>query len=153
MATRKRKCLWCSDLVNLHFQSESGRKRTLTVNLEEIWPTGALFLTNARISCATRLWIAIGNRRYSGKVSACTLSRPLGYFIEIRFDRRCQWSEHEYRPQHHFNPLVLLANRIFEATLCAPAGRSATPPRRLYFAASATSDQTVLRSASSGRVS
>ena len=116
----------CSEILNLHLQPRHGgyrrerRERKLKANLEEIWSSGALLLTESRIHKFTSLWFVGGGRKFHGEVIAGTLFTGLGYFVEIRFRPDCTWSERSYRPQHLFNPLVLLANRIFEATLQAP---------------------------------
>ena len=110
----------CSEILNLHLQPRHGRERRerkLKANLEEIWSSGALLLTDSRIHQFTSLWFVGGGRKFHGEVIAGTLSKGLGYLIEIRFRPDCTWSVRNYRPQHLFNPLVLLANRIFEATL------------------------------------
>jgi hypothetical protein len=112
--------MFCSEILNLHLQSKAGRVRTLKVNLEEIWSSGALFLTNVRIRPFTLFRFVGGGYEFRGQVIARKLMRGLGYFVEMRFDPKSSWSEQKYRPQHFFNPLVLLANRIFETTSCAP---------------------------------
>jgi hypothetical protein len=116
--------LLCSEILSLHLQSRAGCEREVKVNLEEIWSAGALFLTDEPIRPFTSLWFAGGGSEFRGQVIARTLLRGLGYFIEMRFQPGCAWSEQQYRPKHLFNPLVLLANRIFEATLHAPSGSS-----------------------------
>ncbi len=110
----------CSEILNLNLQPRVGRERKLKANLEEIWSSGALLCTDARIHKLTSLWFVGGGCKFRGEVISETLSRGLGYFVEMRFHPDCRWSERKYRPQHLFNPLVLLANKIFEATLCTP---------------------------------
>jgi hypothetical protein len=110
----------CSEILNLHLQPRVGRTRKLKANLEEIWSSGALLRTDARIHEFTSLWFVGGDCKFRGEVIAGTVSKGLGYFIEMRFHPDCKWSERKYRPKHLFNPLVLLANRIFEATLHLP---------------------------------
>jgi len=112
--------MFCSEILNVHLQSKAGRVRTLKVNLEEIWSSGALFLTDVRIKPFTPFRFVGGGYEFRGQVIARKLMRGLGYFVEMQFDPKFTWSEQKYRPQHLFNPLVLLANRIFETTLCAP---------------------------------
>jgi len=116
----------CSEILNLYLQSGIGRERKLTANLEEIWPSGALLRTDARIQDFTSLWFVGGGCKFQGEAIAGKLSKGLGYFIEMRFHPDCRWSARKYRPQHLFNPLVLLANRIFEATLHLPGSPLAT---------------------------
>lgn len=116
----------CSEILNLHLQPRVGRERKLKANLEEIWSSGALLRTDAQIHEFTSLWFVGGGRKFRGEVIAGTLSKGLGYFVEMRFHPDCRWSPRKYRPQHLFNPLVLLANRIFEATLYAPGSFFAT---------------------------
>jgi hypothetical protein len=112
----------CSEILNLHLCSTEGRERDVKVNLEEIWSTGAILLADERIPPLTSLWFAGGDSEFRGQVVTQTLSKGLGYFIEMQFEPGCAWSERQYRPKHLFNPLVALANRIFEATLHAPSG-------------------------------
>ena len=113
----------CSEILNLRLQPRLGsdrrerRGRKLKANLEEIWSTGALLLTDSHIRRFTSLSFVGGGRTFHGEVIAGTLFTGLGYFVEVRFRPDCTWSERSYRPQHLFNPLVLLANKIFEATL------------------------------------
>lgn len=114
----------CSEILDLHLQSKTGRERELKVNLEEIWPSGALFQTDARIPLYTPLWFAGAGFEFRGQAIVRTLLKGLGYFIEIRFDPSCTWSERKYRPKHLFNPLVLLANGIFGATPHPPISPS-----------------------------
>lgn len=131
--------VWCSEILSMRLEFASGRRQQLNVNLEELWPAGALFQTEARIPLRTRLKFARGGRTFRGKVTAQTFSRGLGYFVEIRFDRNCQWSTRQYRPKHLLNPLVLLASRFFEATLRRPSGVPGNFPLASPFAANASS--------------
>ncbi|HEV2202484.1 MAG TPA: hypothetical protein VGR73_21920 [Bryobacteraceae bacterium] len=134
--------VWCSEILSLRLESKSGRPRKLNVNLEEIWPSGALCLTSARIPPQTPLRFACGGREFRGKAIAQTLSKGLGYFVEIRFDGGCQWSAREYRPKHFLNPMVLLASRFFEAALRKPGGAAGSFPLASPFAASVSSAAT-----------
>jgi hypothetical protein len=111
----------CSEILDLHWQTKAGRERELKVNLEEIWTSGALFQVDARISLSTSLWFSGGGCEFRGHAISRTFLKGLGYFIEMRFQPGCTWSQRKFRPKHcfnsqGFNPLVLLANRIFEAT-------------------------------------
>jgi hypothetical protein len=128
----------CSEILNLHLEPLHGRERKLKANLEEIWSSGALLLTDSCIHRFTPLWFTGGGRKFHGEVIAETLLNGLGYFVEIRFRPDCRWSERKYRPQHLFNPLVLLANRIFEATL-QPSKTSFFPGRPVTLTRSAVS--------------
>jgi hypothetical protein len=126
----------CSEIISLHFQDGAGPDRELKANLEEIWQAGAILWTDVRIRQYTSLWFRGGGFEFQGEVIGNTVLNGLGYFIEMRFDRACSWSEQKYRPKHLFNPLVLLANRVFETTLCAtrsPFDR----PRQAAFARAA----------------
>jgi hypothetical protein len=114
-----RRSMLCSEIVNLHLQARAGADRILKANLEEIWPAGALLWTDVRIRQYTSLWFLGGGLELRGQVVAQRLLRGLGYLVEMQFHPGCNWSEQKYRPKHLFNPLVLLANRVFETTLCA----------------------------------
>jgi len=114
----------CSEILSLQLHSTSGHEHEVKVNLEEIWPTGALFLADEPIQPDTSVWFSGGGAAYRGRLVAQTLSRGLGYFIEMQFQPGCVWSARQYRPKHLFNPLVALANRIFEGTLHSAGGSS-----------------------------
>lgn len=132
-----RRSMLCSEIVSLHVQMGPGRHRELKANLEEIWPAGAILWTDVRIRQYTSLRFLGGGFELRGQVVAQRLLRGLGYLVEMQFYPGCSWSEQKYRPKHLFNPLVLLANRVFETTLCAtrsPFDR----PRRTAFASTAS---------------
>jgi hypothetical protein len=114
-----RRSMLCSEIVNLYVQAGAGRNRILKANLEEIWPAGAIFWTDVRIRQCTSLRFLGGGSEFCGQVTGQKLLRGLGYLVEMQFYPGCRWTEQEYRPKHLFNPLVLLANRLFETTLCA----------------------------------
>jgi len=114
-----RRSMLCSEIVSLNVQGGAGRNRILKANLEEIWPGGAIFWTDVRIRQYTSLFFLGGGSEFRGQVSGQKLLRGLGYLVEMQFYPGCRWSEQKYRPKHLFNPLVLLANRVFETTLCA----------------------------------
>jgi hypothetical protein len=128
-----RRSILCSEIVNLHLQAGEGRDRILKANLEEIWPAGAILWTDVRIRQYTALSFLGGGFEFRGQVSAQKILRGLGYLVEMQFHPGYQWSEQKYRPKHLFNPLVLLANRVFETTLCATR-ISFARPRQAAFA-------------------
>jgi hypothetical protein len=116
----------CSEILDLHLQSRAGRERAVKVNLEEIWPSGALFQIDVKIPLSTTLRFSGGGFEFRGQAVSRTFLKGLGYFLQMRFQPDCTWSQRKFRPKHSFNPrgfsplgfspLVLLANRIFEAT-------------------------------------
>ena len=114
-----RRSMLCSEIVSLELEAAAGRNRILKANLEEIWPGGAIFWTDVRIRQCRSLSFLGGGFEFRGQVGAQKLLRGLGYLVEMQFYPGCKWSEQKYRPRHLFNPLVLLANRVFETTLCA----------------------------------
>ena len=116
----QRRRMLCSEILNVRLQGREGRDRELKANLEEIWSSGAILWTDVRLRGYTSLWFTGGGFQFRGQVVAQKLLKGLGYFIEMRFQPGCTWSERKYRPKHLFNPLGLLANRIFESTLCGP---------------------------------
>ena len=128
-----RRSMLCSEIVNLQVRVRAGRPRELKANLEEIWPAGAMLWTDVRIRQYTSLWFLGGGFEFRGHVVAQRLLEGLGYLVEMQFHPGYIWSEQKYRPKHLFNPLVLLANRVFETTLCGT--RSAFDrPRHAAFA-------------------
>lgn len=117
----------CSEILSLHLQAREERAHELKVNLEQIWPSGALFQTEVPIRPLTSLWFAGGGYQFRGHVVAQSLINELGYFVEMGFHPSCVWSERKYRPKHLFNPAVLLANKTIEATLHIPISQGLLP--------------------------
>lgn len=115
-----RRRMLCSEIVSLHLPQDSGGEREVKANLEEIWSSGAILWTDVSIRQCSSLWFPAGGFEFRGKVSTRRLLRGLGCMIEIQFHPGCRWSQQKYRPKHLFNPLVLLANRVFETTLYSP---------------------------------
>jgi len=133
METKVARCrILCSEIVNLHVQGGEGRDREFKANLEEIGPAGAMLLTDVRIRQYTSLWFPGGGFEFHGQVVAQRFLRGLGYLVEMQFHPGCKWSEQKYRPKHLFNPLVLLANRVFETTLCATRSRFDRAPQAAF---------------------
>src|SRR5579872_4633332 len=93
---QNRGTMFCSEILDLHLQSKAGRIRTLKVNLEEIWSSGARFQTNVRIRPFTPFRFVGGGFEFRGQVIARNLLRGLGYFVEMRFDPQFTWSEQKY---------------------------------------------------------
>lgn len=134
MDSKAARCsMLCSEIVSLRVQARAGRNRILKANLEEIWPAGAIFWTDVRIRQYTSLRFLGGGFEFHGRVSGQKLLRGLGYLVEMQFDPGYRWTEQKYRPKHLFNPLMLLANRVFETTLCATR-RPFDRPRQAAFA-------------------
>jgi hypothetical protein len=132
-----RRSMLCSEIVNLRVEIGAGGDRQLKANLEEIWPAGAILWTDARMRQYTSLWFSGGGFEFRGQVVAQKLLRGLGYLVEMQFHPGCGWSEQKYRPKHLFNPLVLLANRVFETTLCATRSPFDRPRQVAAFARTA----------------
>jgi hypothetical protein len=141
MTTKGTERVWCSEILSLQWESRSGRPRTVTVNLEEIGQSSALFLSEEPIPSSARLRFACGGSEFRGRVIAQTFSKGLGYFVEMAFARACRWSPRLYRPKHFLNPLIFQASRFLEAALSKRMGvpgnfplkspfSAVTPPRR-----------------------
>jgi hypothetical protein len=97
----------CSELLILNFRFASGPECRTEVNLEEIWPSGALFQTDTQIRRSAQLRFAGGGREFLGEAVSITRCPILGYFVEMRFAPACRWSEGQYRPKYLFNPQAL----------------------------------------------
>jgi hypothetical protein len=106
----------CSDLLKLRLQYKAGRKRDFEANLEEIWHSGAIFLTDVRVPVCASMSFTAGGKEFRAIVIARRFRKGLGYFVEVQFATNSHWSEQIYRPKHLFNPLMTLANKIFAAT-------------------------------------
>src|ERR1700722_18564248 len=102
----------CSDLLKLRLQSKAGRKRDVEANLEEIWSSGAVFLTDARVPVCSSMSFTAGEKEFRAVVTSRRFRKGLGYYVEVQFATNSHWSEQLYRPKHLFNPLMTLANKI-----------------------------------------
>ncbi len=122
-----RSSMLCSEILNLHLRFKAGRERELSANLEEIWSSGALFLTDVRVPCCASLTFSAGGHQFRGTIASRKFFKGLGYFIEVQLAPSSRWSEQKYQPKHFFNPLMMLADRIFEATPHPPV----SPPEGL----------------------
>lgn len=115
----------CSDMVPLHVQMKSGGLHSRIVNLEQIWRSGAVFLSDTKVPRADRLWLVCGGRTFEGKIVRQEFQEELGYLVEIEFDRGHEWSCRKYRPKHMLNPMVIFARRVFGAQPGVPLFRTA----------------------------
>ena len=114
----------CSEMLALHVQLKRGGLHTRIVNLEEIWASGAVFLSDTRVPRAERLWLACRGRSFQGKVVGQEFQKELGYMVRMEFDPGHRWSCEKYRPKHMLNPMVLLARRVFGAQPGGPLFRT-----------------------------
>lgn len=95
--------LLCADLVDVTWALKSGRKRRVTVSLDDISESGACIQLEQPLAIGTRMSVVFPKGEMTGSVRYCVL-RELGYFIGIEFDLDCQWSPEDYLPQHLLDP-------------------------------------------------
>jgi hypothetical protein len=72
----------------------------VSANLEEIGESSALVLTETRIRLGTMVALDCKTRELKGIVESCILDEILGFFVEIRLDSECRWSQQWFTPQH-----------------------------------------------------
>lgn len=97
----------CSELLILNIRFDSGRERKITVNLEEIWSSAALFLTDWPVRSSSEMSISCRGHQFWGGAMAHTFCRTLAHFIELRFSRNCRRSPKKYRPKYLLNVQIL----------------------------------------------
>ena len=93
--------LLCSDLIRARV--EGGEPVELTVNLEDISPSGASIQLEQEIAAGSRIRLQLGRHRFGGQVRYC-IYREIGWFAGIRFDAGKKWSRELYEPQHLLDP-------------------------------------------------
>ena len=101
----------CSELVWARWTDPSGREREETVNLEEIWTSGATLGFETPISEATALRFEGKGKEYRGRVTGCRADF-IGYLVEVEFAPDCQWTRELYEPDHFFDPQSLATDDI-----------------------------------------
>jgi hypothetical protein len=89
----------CSELVNVHFRSRTGRNRRIAANLEDISLSGACVQVEEPIPANTLLRICHPKGEFEGTVRYC-IFRKIGYFLGVQFQPGCGWSPEIYQPQH-----------------------------------------------------
>jgi hypothetical protein len=93
--------LMCSDLIRVQLEGTD-----LTVNLEDISPSGACLLFEQAVAEGARISLQLGRQTFTGEVRYC-VHNPIGYFAGVRFDTGQKWSRKVYRPKHLLDPTRL----------------------------------------------
>jgi hypothetical protein len=93
--------LWCSDLIKVRV--EGAEPAELTVNLEDISPSGACLQLEQSLPVGARLALRLGRRTFRGQVRYCVY-HEIGYFAGIEFDAGRKWSRELYQPKHLLDP-------------------------------------------------
>jgi hypothetical protein len=100
----------CADLVDLHWKDQSGKKRRLVANLEDISVSGACIQLDKPLPLGTKVRLTYPKGELEGIVRYCVF-RDIGYFLGIEFEPDSHWSLNEYRPQHMLDPRRLVRDR------------------------------------------
>jgi hypothetical protein len=88
----------CSQLVALRCGGE-----TRTVNLEEIWESGAIFETEEPVSSSGWAEFRCGGFTLCGRLTR-TEPHEFGWRIEMEFSPLTPWSPERFRPDHLLDP-------------------------------------------------
>ncbi|MBY0375819.1 MAG: PilZ domain-containing protein [Bryobacteraceae bacterium] len=97
----------CADIVEVTHHDGSGRRHSLTANLEDISTTGACLQTEQALAVGLTVKIRYPKGEISGVVRYCTF-KEIGYFIGIEFEPGQKWSKKSFRPQHLLDPRRLV---------------------------------------------
>jgi hypothetical protein len=98
----------CSDLVTARWTDAFGQRQETTVNLEEIWATGAVLQFEFPVRAGTRIWVRLGQRIFEGTV-VTSKADFVGQLVEVRFSDRHRWSRSLYEPAHLLDPQTLVS--------------------------------------------
>ncbi len=91
---------WCSELVSVICRHDDGRLLKLSGNLEEIGESSALVLTETGIRIGTKVTVDCKTHKLTGVVQSRSLDEHLGFFVEIRLNSECHWSQRRFVPEH-----------------------------------------------------
>lgn len=86
----------CADVAKMTW---SNGNRSVDALLEDISPFGASVQVEEEIQTGTRIGLAIGGARFTGRVTYC-IYRDYGFFAGIRFSDDTMWSSAQVVPQH-----------------------------------------------------
>jgi hypothetical protein len=95
----------CSELVVLKRGS-----RQSTVNLEEIWTTGAAIETDDVLETGETVELECGENRFPAAVTLVA-KHEFGCRVEMEFPQGVAWSPEVFRPQHMLDPQSLAAKK------------------------------------------
>jgi hypothetical protein len=98
-------CL-CSELVTALWTDAFGQRQEAVVNLEEIWPEGAILQFEYPMRPGVEVEFRSESHRFEGAVVE-SRSDFVGQFVEIQFADGCRWSREMYEPDHFFDPKSL----------------------------------------------
>jgi hypothetical protein len=84
----------CSELVALKVGLT-----TSTVNLEEIWPEGAVLEAESAVEDGAHVEIRSGDVLLAGRVVRVEL-HEFGWRVEVAFSPLTPWDPEKFRPQH-----------------------------------------------------
>lgn len=84
----------CSELVALKVGST-----TYTVNLEEIWPEGAVLEAESAVENGAHVEIRSSDVLLTGRVVGVEL-QEFGWRVEVAFSPLTPWDLETFRPQH-----------------------------------------------------
>jgi hypothetical protein len=119
--------LLCADTVDIRWEdSESGRTRRMTANLDDISRFGACLLLDWPLPPKTRLRIAHPHGELTGHVTYCVL-KEIGYVTGVELDPGCVWSQEDYRPEHLYDPRQL-GNPVAKETVVRTVAPHAEVP-------------------------
>lgn len=96
---RLEKRMMCADMVEVRWNSRSGRARSSTALLEDISPGGACLQLEEKLALGLKVDLRLGNARLFGTVKYCVF-REIGYFAGVQFAEESRWSRRSFRPKH-----------------------------------------------------
>jgi hypothetical protein len=93
--------LWCSDLIEVRL--EGAEPAELTVNLEDISPSGACVQLEQPVTPGAGICLRLGRHEFQARVVYC-IHNEIGYFAGLQFEGGQKWSRQIYEPKHLLDP-------------------------------------------------
>ncbi|HZQ53289.1 MAG TPA: PilZ domain-containing protein [Bryobacteraceae bacterium] len=98
--------LLCAELVELVWKDAAGQTCRRLANLEDISSSGINLQSDVAIRAGESIMVRYRDRDLAGVVRYCH-RQELGYFLGVRLETSCNWSN--FRPEHLLDPAELVA--------------------------------------------
>lgn len=99
--------MMCADLVEVRWKDKSDRNRRAVANLEDISESGVCLQMEVEIPLTTVVRIRYSDGEFLGVVQHCDY-QEIGYYLGVRFEAGCEWSQSSFKPEHLLDPRELV---------------------------------------------
>lgn len=97
----------CADLVDVRWKDKSDRSRRAVAILEDISQSGVCLQMEVEMPLTTVVRITYPKGEFLGVVQYCEY-KEIGYYVGVRFEDGCEWSQTSFEPLHLLDPRELV---------------------------------------------